>query len=253
MRGKVSFYGLSRSASNLKYFGKIYMPLYEATIEDFFSAMPALVFAEAFIYDMDKKTEHMQKAGIRMNDMRSDVALARKQLASTLKAAGAYNAYVEGEISNLSRYIDLETKVVRGAIPRQELGAVLDEMLRLRSSDLRLLHHIFLKSKKITPISKLLHAIMPLEMLYELEDEIKDYHRDHKSGVFNSIRTSKQISRKLTAQTTYALIKKLESEFMLDADALTEPYRTRMKKVFLTYRAVMPAISLGRLKKIVEA
>jgi len=181
---QISLHGLQRAAGILQSVWRYYFRLYDLTAEDFFRCFPLLTYFAAFSYQTDEIVEAAQ-VHADGDDESKDCAKAKAFIEGIFDEYGILTPRIRQELNHAIEYATLETRIVRAeTISYSDLKRVLE----LRSFDFRILHNTFLLLLNRPISEELFGLIHPIEVIVELESDLRHYQQDVKDGKFNCYR-----------------------------------------------------------------
>jgi hypothetical protein len=234
-----------RARVNIQYFIETYFPLYGFSVADFVRIMPIFIFVESFVYYADEKIEAAQKIG--WSETSLEIQKMAFELTSFLKEQKMYNGRIGKEIQYLADYFSLETKILIEKSTKD-----FDTAIRLRSSDFRLLHQIFIHLNDIDYDKKIFETLQSFELLVESEEDVIQYIDDKKKHNFNSLAVFKLIHPDKIGELFYDFLMETEQAFLRSIRTLKKEQQIRFKKMFRNYRKETPRLSVKDISYILK-
>ncbi len=160
-------------------------PLYEFTALEFQKDVyPIVLFTQALVYQADAEIEQGQKDLASYEGVQPWI-VQKENLMELLKEIRLYSFPVEVEANHLTEYWILENDLMYGnAITPEKLSKAIE----LRASDVMMIHHIFQNIKGISLGEREWEAIQVIEVIRDIEDDVRCYEKDIASDDFNIYR-----------------------------------------------------------------
>jgi hypothetical protein len=184
MQPCVSYWGMHKSARNLDAITSYYFPIYGLSEREFFTYYPVLTFVESVIYQADEKIEESQINKSFLYGINYWVK-TKNLIINFLKERNLEHPLIEKYLDDLEEYYHLENRLMS-----EETVTYTDiiKAAELRTSDLRTLHAILFRMTNKPYNRNAFNVMWTLEVLADLEDDIKQYESDVKKDNYNTYR-----------------------------------------------------------------
>lgn len=181
----VSFRGLQKVFKYLDLFTFIYAPLYNCSGVAFLNKYaPVLTFVEALIYQADDELEAGQRGDSAFAGLSPWLA-HKTVILSLLQELQILDAKLAELIEKVSVYWDLENQLNYHGVITHE--AIL-QAVALRACDFHVMHYLCLCLAQVPNRDAIFHAIAPISILMDLENDLVEYPEDVAGGDYNSYR-----------------------------------------------------------------
>ena len=158
-----------------------------------------------------------------------------------LKEIDLYSKEIENEADNLSTYWNLENRLI---LTEEINPEMLQTAIRLRPSDVYMLHAIFQKITGISFSTQTQKAIILLEEIRDIEADLRQYENDVKNNDFNIYRMFIKLHQK---EAQDRLQYELDQRKMLYAeiiDQLPLPFQEKFIELTRCYYKERPPIQV---------
>ncbi|MBN2531106.1 MAG: hypothetical protein JXR76_32270 [Deltaproteobacteria bacterium] len=229
----LSYNGLKRSHRAIVNLHDFYFPLYNLDSDFLVRNYPILVFTEGFVYELDRLTEAAQDAG----NISDDIYAICAPVQATLESQDLWDDKIEAELRNLVRYFQLETRIML------EGGATLEDLIAIngvRSSDIRMLHRILCRMATIPYDERVFEAVHPMEMVFEIEDDIGSFEEDVQGGRFNTLAILKNIFGDDASAELDAMTSAIEATFRQRLSKVRGTMNQTLASAYDTFRGSFP-------------
>lgn len=240
----LGYEALRRSRATVEDFARSYFFLHGMPVDAFLQIMDVLIFVEASLYEVDEfveaQVEEAADGGVNLDAVEritdADVTLEDRvcgcpawgALISFLQSRGLLDAEVRRELENGLEYWALERRL--GAVLGTEsVGADpadLDSACRassMKSFDYRVLHLILYQLRGVPYDDKVIAFMREAEILVEIEDDLKDYHKDVLRCSFNLYRAFVRAHGRCAPKEMRTHISRIEAHYArLRSEALDE-------------------------------
>jgi hypothetical protein len=236
----VSYKGMKKSAQLLYDFFYFYFPLHGLKLKDFFAYYPILGFVEAMVYETDVLVEAGQADNAAYAGETPVTRMKNIDL-ELLKSLDLYDPMIEKELENGERYYRLENKMMHDKVVTHE---IVIEAAEYRTFDLRVLHTILLKLLKKPYDEKLFQLIHPVEVIADIEDDLKQYQDDVKDNSYNTYRMFVKLYGKEARQRLQKEIKRYEDMMFQGLAKISCWKRWKYLKMLAIYRKDHPETAI---------
>jgi hypothetical protein len=189
----ISYQAMQKASRITKYVYQFYFPLHHLTPIDIATYYPILTVVESIIYQADSVMEESQNLPTdhpRASKFQDQIAELRISLISLLRELDLYDDMIENQLISGEEFISLENKLMyANSIKKIDVIKVAE----LRSSDVRLLHHILFRMLKKDYDEQLLSLLWPVEVIADIEDDFNHYLEDINQKKYNTYRMFVQL------------------------------------------------------------
>ena len=227
----------------LSFFEHYAKGLYGCSTTDFLRDLfPIVITTQALVYTADYEIEEAQKTGLPDSDL--PWMKQKNILMALLRQLNLYTIEAENEADLLTEYWTLENELMSGA---EITEAKLDKAILLRASDIMMLHRICEKSMGIQFPKKVWSALQDIEVLRDIEADLRQYEKDVHNDDFNIYRMFiRYYGKEHAAQHINRIRKKLITRFTDKTSQLPSPYRERLESLLTHYYEQRPFIKVPK-------
>ncbi len=225
----------------LSFFSHYTAPLYQFdSIEFIKSFLPILLCVQGLVYEADIKIEKGQKDKSIFTGI--DPWLKRKKIITSLaKKLNLYSPMLEKEADNLSEYWKIENKLMNDTEVSQEL---LIKAIELRASDIMMQHHICQKITKITFSKEVMETIQAIEIIRDIEADLRQYEKDIKNKDFNIYYMYTKLYGVQARSILSNELEKRKTAYTQMICALSPEYNKKFTELNNRYYTIRPSISV---------
>ncbi len=229
----ISYDSLKRSSRIVKVFAMFYCPIQGIDVDRILDILPIMNYCAGVVYELDSMSEAAQDSGQVDKRLQSKYALLKE----VLQEERLFDATVDNEIDRLRSYFQKESDILSNDHPSTE---DLIEVLELRSSDSRLLHRLLFKSLGRPYDEILFRLFFPLEVIEEINDDLRQYHDDVADNRFNTVRILSKIFGKEADGRVLELLQHYEKKLLDDLNTVEEEQRKFYLGLYETFRDFRP-------------
>jgi len=239
----LSYKNIQHSMKFLSFFSQYAAPLYEFTevqfMKDFF---PVILSVQSLVYEADSEIEQGQKDPDKFRGVQPwvDQKIALMKL---LKELGLYSTEIEKEADNLTEYWRLENQLMN------DMDITHDKLLdaiRLRPSDVMMLHHICQKIKGISVNFQVWQAIQEIEIIRDIEADLRQYENDIKNNDFNIYRMFIKLHKRDARKLLQDELNNRKFSYQKTVDQLPEPFKGKFQDLIRIYYRERPPVSFPK-------
>lgn len=230
----LDYRNFKKSSSAIRNFVRIYFPLHDLDAGTFLEGFVILLFVESALYEMDHASEAAIAAGGRVPPHFGKELRALWQVLIENELA---DARLNALLAEGARFWRLEWKLMR----RQP--AIWKDIVRaaeLRCFDFRILHHIVFRIQKWKYDDDLISAMWPLEVIGDLEEDLRQYSSDLREDSFNTYRAIAALDRAAAPLRMAELLRSYGREFRRRLRKLPQHQRKSVLAAWRAYRAERP-------------
>ncbi|RLC75502.1 MAG: hypothetical protein DRI61_14790 [Chloroflexi bacterium] len=226
----ISYKGMVKSADKLHDICFFYFPFHGLSFEDFFQYFPILCYVESLIYQSDYDVESQKTS--------HSWTKTKEIILSLLKEMGWYDPKVEEILNKGDVYWDLELRMNRGERFTYE---DLVKAMELRTTDFRILHAILHCLLNKPYDEELANLFFPMEVIADIEDDLRNYEKDVKNKSFNIYRMFiKYYGKEEAPKRLQRELEKYENLLMERISSLSPEEQERVHGLFDKFREVYP-------------
>ncbi len=235
----LSYRNVQHSMKFLSFFSQYVAPLYDFTeaqfMKDFF---PIILSAQSLVYEADSEIEQGQKDPSTFRGVQPWID-QKNALMKLLKELGLYSDKIEKEADNLTEYWNLENQLIKGIDITHER---LLDAIRLRPSDVMMLHHICQKIKGISLNDQVWQAIQGIEIIRDIEADLMQYENDVKNNDFNIYRMFIKLHKGDARKLLQDELNGRKLAYQKTIDQLPTPFKDKFQALTRSYYRERPPI-----------
>jgi hypothetical protein len=226
-------YKMLKSATRIvRFVARLYYPLHEIALSELLEQLHVLTFSEAFVYRMDFSVEAAQNNGSEW-----PLDASHDALILFLRELGIADEITAQHVGRIREFAQIETEMVL----RRDI-TMLRRVLERRSCDIRLLHLLSLHLSKRKYDAALFEALVPFEVLAEIEDDLQHYEQDASAGHFNTMLVLERTYGDGAAKQLSDILAHYDGVWEARRNALPEPLRTRCSNLDSAFHAGFPRL-----------
>lgn len=222
-----------KSARVIPNFVRCYFPLNDLATDDLLKYFPILVVIESAVYEIDAESEAAIKAGACVAP-RFGGRLRR--LWRVIEEFGLADPKINALLADGARYWRLEWRIMCRLVRWEDIRRAAE----LRSFDIRILHRLLFRMLRREYDEDLFSVAWPLELIADLEDDLRQYHEDVEQDAFNIYRAIASLDRKAAPLRMTELLRSYGREFRQRLRKLPQHQRKSVLAAWRTYRAERP-------------
>jgi hypothetical protein len=230
----LGYRNFKKSSSAIRNFVRIYFPLHGLDGRDFLEDFAILLFVESSLYEMDDASEAAIAAG---GGVPPRFGKRLRALWRVLVENGLADTSLNTLLADGARFWRLEWKLMC----RQLL--IWNDIVRaaeLRCFDFRILHRVAFRIQKRKYDEELFSTMWPLEVIGDLEEDLRQYIVDLQQDSFNIYRAIAAVDREAAPDRMAELLRSYGREFRQRLRKLPQHQRQSVLAAWRTYRAERP-------------
>lgn len=235
------FREVQHSMKFLSFFTYYAKDLYEISNTEFLRDLfPIVITTQSLVYTADYEIEESQKNG--PSDLVHPWLKQKTILMKILKEFDLYTIDAEREADLLTEYWTLENELMSGAEITKEK---LNRAILLRASDIMILHKICEKKLGIEFPQKAWSALQDIEVLRDVEADLRQYEKDVINNDFNIYRMFiRYYGKEHAAQRIDVIRANLLASFNMKKNDLPAPFKERFERMLTRYYEQRPFIEV---------
>lgn len=230
----LDYRNFKKSSSAVRNFVRIYFPLHGLDAGTFLESFAILQFVESALYEMDDASEAAIAAGGRVPPRFGKRLRALWQVLMENELA---DASLNALLAEGARFWRLEWRLMCHQ-PMSWNDIV--RAAELRCFDFRILHRIVFRIQKRKYDEDLVSAMWPLEVIGDLEEDLRQYSSDLREDSFNTYRAIAALDREAAPDRMAELLRSYGREFRRRLRKLPQHRRQSVLAGWRTYRAERP-------------